>query len=95
MYVEENNGAKAAPKKSDNAPVSTDEKAQYEVFRNGELPRDQIAEWINNDLKATLSFISGALNDSEINNALVDAYYNRYKKLHAKNVEGTTSETGN
>lgn len=79
MNEQKINGAKSAPQ----AIVGTDEKAQYEVFRNGDLPRETIKEWIGNDLKAILSFVSGVLRDPEIMEPLVDAYYARYKKLHA------------
>lgn len=64
--------------------ITTEEKAQYEVFRNGELPRETIATWIKNDLTATASFIHGCLRDEMIFEALVDAYFKRYKNLHAK-----------
>lgn len=63
--------------------VTTEEKAQYEVFRNGDLPRETISGWITNDLKAIMSFVHGCLNDPQIREPLIDAYYARYKKLHA------------
>lgn len=62
--------------------ITTEEKAQYEVFTNGNLPRETIEKWIRNDLSAIQSFVHGCLNDKTVFEAVVDAYYNRYKKLH-------------
>lgn len=62
---------------------TTEEKAQYEVFKNGNLPRETIKKWIENDLGAIISFAHGCLRDEIILKALVDTYYDRYTKLHA------------
>lgn len=62
--------------------ITTEEKAQYEVFRNGELPKQTIEKWIRNDLGAIMSFVQGCLTDPTIFRAVADAYYERYKKLH-------------
>lgn len=62
---------------------TTDEKAQYEVFKNGNLPRDTIQRWIENDLGAIISFAHGILKDERVKKTLVDAYYERYTALHA------------
>lgn len=67
--------------------VTTDEKAQYEVFTNGTLPRETISKWIRNDLTAVLSFVHGILNDEKIFGALTDAYYERYRQLHDQSKE--------
>lgn len=64
---------------------TTEEKAQYEVYKNGDLSRATIADWIRNDLQSIASFIHGTLTDETIFNATVDAYYARYKKLHVEN----------
>lgn len=80
---EKNNGAKTTPQKGQRESFfTTEEKAQYEVFRNGNLPRETIEKWIRNDLSAVLSFVHGILNDEEIFTVLVDKYYEKYKKLH-------------
>lgn len=93
MNEQKNNGAKNTPK---NQPIGTDEKAQYEVFRNGNLPRETIREWIGNDLKSIQSFVHGCLNDPDIFDAIVDAYYKRYSQLHEqKNVESNPTQAGN
>lgn len=84
---QKNDGAKVAPQ----AFVGTDEKAQYEVFRNGSIPRETIAEWVANDLKAILSFVSGVLKDERIREPLIDAFYERYKKLHEQNGKETSN----
>ena len=89
---EKNNGATTSP---ENAPVhkewveptTTEEKAQYQVFARGDLPKDQLREWINNDLRAVMSCISTLLTDKEDNSSLVDAFYARYQKLHPKTEE--------
>lgn len=81
------NGAEnsAEVRESEKLGFTTEEKAQYEVFRNGNLPRETVHEWVNNDLKAIMSFVSGVLRDPDLNDALVDAFYLKYKKLHAPN----------
>lgn len=61
---------------------TTEEKAQFEVFRNGKLSRETIEKWVRNDLTAVMSFIHGTLKDESIFKALVDAYYYRYQRLH-------------
>lgn len=61
---------------------TSEEKAQFEVFRNGKLSRETIEKWVRNDLTAVMSFIHGTLKDESIFKALVDAYYYRYQKLH-------------
>lgn len=63
---------------------TTEEKAQYEVFRNGELPRETIEQWVTNDLRTIMSFISSVLNEKEVKDALVDAFYQKYLKYHQK-----------
>lgn len=90
-HEQKNNGAKGTPQ----ALVGTDEKAQYEVFRKGDIPRDTIKEWIGNDLKAILSFVSGVLRDETIMEPLVDAFYEKYKKLHAPKPEENVKEGSN
>lgn len=81
-------GQKVAAENSRERFITTDEKAQYEVFANGDLPKDTISKWIRNDLSACLSFIHGVLRDEKIFNALVDAYYDRYKMLHDSQKDG-------
>lgn len=98
MNEQKNNGAKVIAQnevpESGNVGWSSEEKAQYEVFRNGKLPRETISGWIDNDLRAIMSFVSGVLNDPELHDALVEAYYKKYQKLHAnkeEDVEKTVS----
>lgn len=79
MNHEKNNGTKSQAKES---LFTTDEKAQYQVFKNGELPKETIAEWIRNDLQAIMSFVHGMLKDEYVFGVLVNAYYERYKALH-------------
>lgn len=66
---------------------TTDEKAQYEVFKNGHLPKETIEKWIKNDLNAIVSFAHGVMNDQHIFQALVSAYYQRYLALHEQKVD--------
>lgn len=65
--------------------ITAAEKAQYEVFANGNLPRETIHKWIGNDLRAIQSFVHGVLNEPTIMEAVVNAYYDRYKKMHNEN----------
>lgn len=83
MSNEKNNGSKVGPQVKG---WSTEEKAQYEVYRNGNLSRETIAGWIKNDLSAVSSFVHGCISDKTIFDALVDAFYARYKKLHDEKV---------
>lgn len=71
-------------KKQETPLFTTEEKAQYEIFRNGTLPKETIAKWIKNDLSAINSLVHACLNDEGVFNALVEAYYNRYLELHSK-----------
>lgn len=63
--------------------ASTEERAQFAVFRDGTLSREVIGSWIKKDLQAIASFVHGTMSDPEIFNAVVEAYYQRYLKLHA------------
>lgn len=83
--AKENSSTKTLPKEQ--RIETTDERAQYEVFRNGDLPRETIEKWIEADLRAIMSLVSGMLNDPEIRGPVVDAYYSRYKKLHTNDEE--------
>lgn len=83
----EKTNAKVKEQRPDNM-FTTDEKAQYEVFKNGNIPRETLANWIENDLRAILSFVHGCLNDKVIKEALIDAYYMRYKALHNQGATG-------
>lgn len=74
--------------------ITSEEKAQYEVFRNGDLPKETIEQWITNDLMAVKSFVSGILEDKTIFNALTSAYYERYKKLHEGNEQKEAAHNG-
>lgn len=80
---------------TDGTPIlkGIEEKAQYEVFKNGGLPQDTIDKWIKNDLSAIQSFVHGILTDESIFRALSDAYYARYRALHnSKEVSDDKSE---
>lgn len=79
---EKNNGSKVGSQVK--GEWSTEAKAQYEVYRNGNLSRDTIAQWIRNDLSAVISFSHGCLDDKLIFDALVNAFYARYEKLHGE-----------
>lgn len=72
---QENNG-------TENNAFTTAEKAQYQIFQKGDLPKEQLEQWIRNDLRAIQSFVHGCLNDPEIFEAVSNAYYKRYKALH-------------
>lgn len=85
LNEKEKSSSKVAPEVD--SFFTTEEKAQYEIFRNGELSRETIGKWVRNDLTSIGSFIHGTLNDATIFNALVDAYYFRYQKLHGKEVK--------
>lgn len=64
--------------------VTTAEKAQYEVFTRGTLPRETIEKWIVNDMRSAQSLIHGILSDEECLKVIVDHYYKVYKGLHTK-----------
>lgn len=61
---------------------TTAEKAQYELFARGDLSKEVIAKWIENDLRAIASFIHSCLKDERIKDALIDRHYEIYKELH-------------
>lgn len=98
LHEQKNNGAKSASKESrkespdqqrnnEGAHLVTDERAQYEVFRNGELPRETLAKWLRNDLQSVSSLVNGCLQEPTVFEALVDAYYKKYQALHTKKTE--------
>lgn len=62
--------------------LTTEEKAQYEVFKNGKLPRETIEQWIKNDFNTIRSFIHGCMSDPVIFQKIVDVFFERYQKLH-------------
>lgn len=64
--------------------ITTEEKAQYEIFRNGSLPRETIEKWIRADIAAIRSLLDGIWRDEKIFGAIVDQYYARYQELHTK-----------
>lgn len=72
---------------------TTAEKAQYEVFKNGGLPKETIEKWIRQDLNAIQSFVHGILNDPEIFPAVVDLYYKKYQALHTNDKDHEPKRT--
>lgn len=91
MSNEKNNGSKVATENGAGEFFTAEEKAQFEVFRNGKLDRETIGRWVRNDLTAIMSFVHGTLKDDTIFNALVDAYFFRYQKLHETKLENDKS----
>lgn len=85
MNGKENDGAKSAPKNS-SGPVGIDETAQFEVFRNGNIPKERLREYIVNDVKAIMSFCHAVINDPDVLGSLTDGFYKRYEALHRKEV---------
>lgn len=89
MDEKKNSGQETLAQKVDRRngerPVTAHEKAQYEVFANGDISKERIGEMIDNDLKAIMSFAHGMLHDKELRVAVVDIYYKRYKALHDNN----------
>lgn len=81
--VKEDDGAKARAESDTFA--TTKEKAQYEIFRNGSLPRETIASWIRNDLTSILSLVSSLRSEKELFDALVDSMFIKYRSLHLNN----------
>lgn len=83
------------PKKASTKAASEfftlEEKAQYEVFKNGDLPRETIAKWTKQDLSAIRAFVHIITSNENVMEALVNGLYNNYKKLHdtAKETEVT------
>lgn len=78
---QENDGAKVSPKTAGEL-FTTAEKAQYEVFKNGTLPRETIQKWVTADLRAIQSLVYGILNDEVLKEAVAEHYYKIYQKLH-------------
>lgn len=66
---------------------TTEEKAQYEVFANGNLPRETLDKWIRNDINSAMSLLHASLTDETIFKALGDAFEARYRKLHEQKVD--------
>lgn len=70
--------------KNNGAALSTEEAAQYEVFKNGSISRETVDKWVRNDLTAIMSFLQVAWSDELVFRSIADAFYARYEKLHAK-----------
>lgn len=87
MKHEKNISPKVETKGNEIPFLTTAEKAQYEVFNNGGLPKETIEKWIRNDLTAVLSFVHGILNDPDIFPAVVDLYFKKYQALHGNMVD--------
>lgn len=59
-----------------------DSKIQYEVFKNGTLTKEQIAENLKKDIAGVVVTIHEILNSPVCMEALVDAFYTRYEDFH-------------
>lgn len=88
-----NSGNETDEKRRPEAFVTTAEKAQYEVFLNGALPKETIEKWIRQDLNAIASFVHGILNDPDIFPAVVDLYYKKYQALHTNDKDHEPKRT--
>lgn len=80
MNEKKNDGAKVGAKKAE-AFVTTEAKAQYEMFRNGTLPRETVEQWLRTDFDAIMSLVHSIKHDPDVWDALVEAMYKKYKKL--------------
>lgn len=78
---------KSKAQKIDGGASTTEEKAQYEVFKNGELPRATLDKWIRTDLESAMSVLHAIRHDDTIFKAVGDAFEARYRKLHSKQNE--------
>lgn len=86
---QKNNGATAETQRR---LTSTAEKAQYEVFRNGKVPRERIAEWLERDLDSIRSLVYELRFNADLKEALVDVYYARYQELTSAAKDEVQSE---
>lgn len=86
MYEQEKNLSKKDSTKGESI-ITTAEKAQYEVFSNGTIPREKIEKWIKNDLRSVASLVHGILSDEALMVKVVDHYYSAYQRLHLKDKE--------
>lgn len=87
MDEKKNSGQETLAEKGKERFVTAEEKAQYEVFANGTISREQIGNMIDNDLRAVISFAHGMLRDKEVHDAVVDVYFKRYQALHLSKKE--------
>jgi len=62
-------------------------RADYEVFKNGQLTREQIAEWLQKDIQGIYVLLSEILGTPEILDAIVNVFYSRYTDIHRAPVE--------
>lgn len=57
---------------------SVKSKIDYAVFANGELSKEQIAEWLSKDIKGVYYLLAEILNSKEAIDALAEVFYQRY-----------------
>lgn len=82
---------------NENGPVTSDEKAQYEVFRNGKIDRETIAKWTRADIQSANALLSACWREESVFQALVDSLFAKYQALHQQpsdDVQKTAPESG-
>jgi len=68
-------------KKSNSVPTPG-QKAQFAVFKDGSLTREQIAEWLQKDIQGIYVLLAEILGTPEVLDALVNVMYTRYVAHH-------------
>lgn len=64
-----------------------DQKAQYQVFKDGKITREQIGEWLQKDIQGIYVLLSEILGTPEILDVLVGVFYKRYTDIHRAPVD--------
>lgn len=62
--------------------VGIGHKVNYAVKENAHLSRDQIREWLHNDLRGVYVFLAEVMNSKDALEALVEVFWQRYKNMH-------------
>lgn len=63
---------------------TVDSKMQYAVFKDQNLDRETIKNWLIKDIRGTYITMSELLSSRECIEALTDVFYKRYVDFHAK-----------
>lgn len=71
--------------------TGTSQAIEYSVLTNKQIPKAQIKEWLERDIKNVYILLAEILRTQELIDAFVNVYYKRYEELH-KEKETKTPE---
>ncbi|AZL82938.1 hypothetical protein [Apis mellifera associated microvirus 35] len=60
-------------------------KTDFAVLNNADIDRDQIKEWLVQDVKRVAILVNDILNTPECIENLTDVFYKRYQDFHKEN----------